>query len=77
MEQVSYLALHCNTPLPAALDLPISIARAFFDSKMHTQHVKNMEGRQQLTMAVINRIDGVIKAIGGLGKVLASIVNRR
>ncbi len=69
--------IHAGTPYPAALDLPMSLSRAYFESPVHTQHLKSEEGRQRNLNAVLQRIDGVIKAIGELGKAMAGMVGRR
>lgn len=69
--------LHCGTPYTAALDLPLSYARAYFEHPVFTQHGKNQEARQKLDVAVVERLNALLKAIGGLGKAIASAVSGR
>jgi hypothetical protein len=71
IDRAVFMDIHAGTPYPDALDLPMSLSRAYFDSKVHTQHQKAEEGRQRNLNVVLQRIDGVIKAIGELGKALA------
>lgn len=71
IDRAVFLDIHAGTPYPQALALPMSFASAYFESKVHTQHMKSEEGRQRSLNAVLQRIDGVVKAIGELGKALA------
>lgn len=71
VEQAAYLDIHGGTPYPQALALRMSYAKAYFESAMHKQRAKSMEGEKAMEMAVIGRLDGVIKAIGHLGKALS------
>lgn len=71
LERCAYLDKHGGTPFPQALGLTYSRLQAYFDTEVHQQAVKAAEGEGKLAMAQINRLDGVIKAIGHLGKALA------
>ena len=70
MAQAVYLDRHGGTPYPQALGLPLSYMRAYFESEIHQQDVKAGEGRQKLDMAVVGRLDVVIKALGNLARAL-------
>ena len=54
----------------------ISDARDFLASKAFDTWVKNRELEQKVQLALIGRLDGVIKAIGGLGICRAPAVSR-
>ena len=71
INQAGELAIHAHTALPLALATPMSAARDFFDSKAFANYRKSLESRQKLSLAVLQRFEGVIKAMGGLGKLLA------
>lgn len=62
--------MHGGTPYPQALALPLSLVRAYFDSAVHQQQVKNAAAREQVVSAVIARFDAVLKALGGLARML-------
>lgn len=49
----------------------ISDARDFLESKAFDTWVKNRELEQKVQLALVGRLDGVIKAIGGLGKAIS------
>lgn len=69
--QAVYLDHHGGTPYPQALQLRLSYLRAYFESAMHTEHVKNEEVRAKNSAALFGRLDTIVKAIGHLGKVLS------
>lgn len=69
--QAGELAIHAHTALPLAYATPLSVARDFFESGAFTNYRKSLESRQKLSVAMLTRFDGVIKAMGGLGKLLA------
>ena len=50
--------------------LRMSYAKAYFDSAIHQQRVKAQESEKTIEMAIVGRLDGVIKAISYLGKAL-------
>jgi hypothetical protein len=62
--------MYGSTPLPDALGLRMSIGRAFFDSQVYKQHTKNEEAERGIQLAIVDRLNGVIAAIGKLGKAL-------
>lgn len=45
--------------------------RDFYESSAFTSYRKGQEAQQKLTIAVLGRIDNVVRAIGNLGKALA------
>lgn len=69
--QAGELAIHAHTALPLALATPLSAVRDFFESTAFTNYRKSLEARQKLSMATLGRFDAVLKAMGGLGKLLA------
>lgn len=60
-----------STSFSEALNLPMSFARAYLAHDFTTQHTKNTEAQQKLWISGLNGINGVIKAVHGLGKALA------
>lgn len=71
LAQAVHLDLNCGTPYPMALDLPLSFARGYFEHPVYTQHSKAAEAKQRLDVAVVERLNAVVKAIYGLGRALA------
>lgn len=65
-----HLDLNGGTPYALALDLPLSFARAYVEHPIYTQHAKAEEAKQRLDVAVIERLNAVIKAVGNLGRAL-------
>lgn len=72
-----HLDRHGGTPYPQALDLPRSFARGYFESEVYQQDIKVAESRQKLDVAVVTRLDAVIKALGELGKGLGKALSGR
>lgn len=68
--QAVYLDHHGGTPYPQALQLRLSYLRAYFESAMHTEHVKSEAVRASNQTALFGRLDTIIKAFNHLGKVL-------
>ena len=64
------LSTHGSTPYPAALDLPLSYANAYFETDAYRQHLKVIEAQQKLDVSVVERLNTVIQAIGNLGRAL-------
>lgn len=60
-----------STSYSEALKLPISFAKAYLGHDFYSQDTKNAEAQQKLLISGLNGINGVIKAIHGLGKALA------
>ena len=48
----------------------MSFMRGYFESEVYQQDIKVAEARQKLDVAVVGRLDVVIKALGALGKAL-------
>lgn len=71
INQAGELAIHAHTALPLALATPMSAAADFFQSRAFTNYRKGLEGRQKMSLAVLQRFEAVIKSMGGLGKLLA------
>lgn len=65
------LALHANTALPLAGQVSATDAAEFFDSDAFKDHVKHLEFKDKARVALFERFDGVLKAMGGLGKLLS------
>jgi len=66
-----YLDLHGSTPYPQALALPLSYITAYFESPTYLQHSKNTEAEGKVDVAVIGRLDVLIKSISVLSKTMA------
>lgn len=49
----------------------ITDARDFLESKVFDTWVKNRELEQKVQLALVGRLDGVIKAIGSIGKAIS------
>jgi hypothetical protein len=77
INQSAELAIHANTALPLALSMARSEVREFFESTSYSNYRKGLEARQKMSIAVLSRFDGVIKSIGGVGKLLHAIGKRR
>ena len=78
LRELAYsISLYSNTSLRDALELEIEFAQQFFDSKSFQDRRKNSESELKIQVAVLDRLDGVIKAIGGLGKAMASVFRNR
>lgn len=67
------LALHANTPIPAALQLTETAVREFFESSPFDAYKKRIEWQGKVVSAHMSRLDGLRQALGGLGKLLAAI----
>lgn len=65
--------LHGGTPFPQALDLPMSLVTAYLESRGVKNRAKVAEAQGKNVVAVIGRIDGVVKAIGGLAKAIGRV----
>ena len=71
MALASSLSLYANTPLPAALDMPVSVARKFFDGKTFEDWRKGREADAKMQAAIVNRLNDVIRACGIVAKTVA------
>ena len=52
--------------------MPLSDARAFFETKAFANWKKGRENEQKTQAAIVERLDGLAKRIDNLGKALAS-----
>lgn len=71
MALASSLCLYANTPLPVALDMPVSVARKFFDGKTFEDWRKGREAEAKTQAAIVNRLNDVIRACGVVAKTVA------
>ena len=71
MATVSSLTLYANTPLPVALDMPVSVVRKFFDGKTFEDWRKGQEAEAKMQAAIVNRLNDVIRACGVVAKTVA------
>ena len=68
----AYLDLYSgNTGFAQALGLPNSMLQAYLHSEAFKNHAKNREALQKLELAKMGRMDSILRAMGGLGKLLA------
>lgn len=71
MALASSLCLYANTPLAVALDMPVSVARKFFDGKTFEDWRKGQEAEAKMQAAIVNRLNDVIRACGVVAKTVA------
>lgn len=69
---LSSLFLNFDTEYSKALRMQRSNVQGIFESKAYADWKKSREANQKIDIAVIDRLDVVIKAIGNLGKALSS-----
>jgi hypothetical protein len=62
------LSLYAATPLPNALSMAKSDAVTFFQSKSFSDWQKNREAEIKIQVAVVNRLNETIRALGILIK---------
>ncbi|MCA0214667.1 MAG: hypothetical protein LCH79_16005 [Proteobacteria bacterium] len=58
------------------MSLSLSDARDFFASKAYSNYRSSLDSRQKLVVAVLERLNTVIKAIGTLAKVMIAVARR-
>lgn len=63
-------SLYSNTSLPEAFGLPVSAVEAFFESKAFEEWKKARESEVKMQAAIVDRLNGVIRASGVLAKIL-------
>lgn len=68
---LSSLFLNFGIDYGKALGMRRSDVQVIFDSKAYGDWKKSREATQKIDMAVIERLDVVIKSIGNLGKALS------
>ena len=71
INQAADLALHGHTALPLAHRTFMSDAADFFESEAFGHYRKEREGAHKIAIAHLLRLDGVVNAIGSLGKLIA------
>lgn len=66
------MALHGGTPYPLALhQMTLSDAKDFFGSKSFGGYRSSLEGRQKVTMSILQRFDNVLRGMNVLAKLFA------
>ena len=70
-ETAAALCLAANMPLNQVYKLPVSIAQNFFKSKAFENWKKSRENEQKIQIAIVNRLNEVIKASGMVAKTIA------
>jgi len=71
MNLASNISLYSHTSLLDALNLPVNVAKKFFDSKPFGDWKKGREAEAKTQSAIVSRLNSVIRAIGVLAKILA------
>jgi len=71
MNLASSLSLYSHTSLNDALDLPASVAKKFFDGKPFEEWKKGRESELKTQIAIVNRLNDVIRACGIVAKTVA------
>jgi len=71
-ETVASLFLHFQRSYDEASRMRRSEVREIFDSSTFRDWKKGREAEQKIDLAVINRLDVVIKALGQVGKAIAT-----
>lgn len=71
MELAASLSLYGCTPLPAALDMPASVARKFFEGKTFEDWRKGRENDAKTQAAIVSRLNDMIRACGIVAKTVA------
>lgn len=74
--QASYLDLHTGTSFREAMDMPMSLVRAFLDGEVHKEHLKDRQTRAGNTAALYARLDTIIKGINALTKSIGAALRR-
>lgn len=70
-EQVVQLTAYFGQQWHGAMQMRLSDLNSFFSSKSYSGWIKSREHEMKLAVATIDRVNGVIDAIGNLGKSLA------
>jgi hypothetical protein len=70
-EQTTELTLYCHQPYRDVLAMSLSSVQGLFSSKAFAGWKKAREQDIKLQIAIIERLDGVTKAIGNLAKIIA------
>jgi hypothetical protein len=67
------LSLYSSTSLNEALKLPVSTATHFFESKAFKDWRKVQDSKAKTQVAIVERLNGVITAVGSVAKIIAKI----
>jgi hypothetical protein len=65
------MSLNFKIPFPQAMKMCPSVATALFESKALKAHIKNQEAKSKTANNTIDGLNGIIRAIGSLGKMLS------
>ncbi|KDB50596.1 hypothetical protein X805_38040 [Sphaerotilus natans subsp. natans DSM 6575] len=65
------MAIVGGASYPQALALPMSSLSDFFDSRAYSDFLRRKEAEGKVTMAMIDRGDAIIRAVGGLARVMS------
>lgn len=71
MNLASSLALHSSTSLPEALSLPQSTVQRFLEGTPFKGYRREREADLKVQVAVVNRLNDVIRACGVIAKTIA------
>jgi hypothetical protein len=71
-EQVASLFLNFGQPLDKAMAMQRSDCKALFESKAFEDWKKGREAQGTQFLAICERLDNMVRAVGGLGKVMAA-----
>lgn len=69
MNLASNISLYSHTSLLDALNLPVSLAKDFFDGRPFGDWKKGREAEAKTQSAIVGRLNSVIRAIGILAKI--------
>lgn len=73
VQLASTLALYGSTPIPLALGMAPSIAMKFFEGKAFDDWKRGKENEAKTQAAIVNRLNDVIRSIGGLSKSISRL----
>ena len=71
MGLASNLVLYSSTPLDAALRMPASVIKDFFESKAFEDWKKNREAEGRMQSAIVDRLNEIIRGCGIIAKTVA------
>ena len=67
----SSLSLYAHTPIQDALSATVSDAKSFFESKSFDDWKKGRESELKTQIAIVSRLNNVIKASGVIAETIA------
>jgi len=62
-----------STPYPQALQLPLSVAQAYFETQAFKFGQDSIAAKDRAIVAIGERVDNVVRAVGALHKAIASL----